>query len=136
MSRLTASERKQIILDHLQGIPNNLYEVKELSNGTYRVSKINKEPSPPSSCSTEEIEQKSPSPPQKPKRNIITNEDIMNKITELYEMQNRVPQNHSSIGGEDDRPRPPIDSTIEEETIKEFRTPQKSLMSRRKLILH
>jgi len=33
--KLSAKERKEIILDHLQGIPNKLYEVKELSNGTY-----------------------------------------------------------------------------------------------------
>jgi len=59
----------------------------------------------------------------------ISLEDIMMKLTELYENQNRVPQKpppESSI------PRPPIDSTVEEETIR-------SLLSlptgRRRLVL-
>jgi len=38
--KLSAKERKEIIIDHLQGIPNKLYEVKELSNGTYRVTRV------------------------------------------------------------------------------------------------
>lgn len=119
-TKLSASERKQIILDHLQGIPNNLYEVKELSNGTYRVSK---------KASIEEIE----TPKPKNNKKAITNEDIMNRITELYEMQNNTPQSRSY---DIEKPRPPIDSTIEEETIKTIQSPQRPTIGRRKLILH
>jgi len=119
-TKLSASERKQIILDHLQGIPNNLYEVKELSNGTYRVSK---------KATIEEIE----SPKPKNNKKAITNEDIMNRITELYEMQNNTPQSQSY---DIEKPRPPIDSTIEEETIKTIQTPYRPTIGRRKLILH
>lgn len=119
-TKLSASERKQIILDHLQGIPNNLYEVKELSNGTYRVSK---------KASIEETE----TPKPKNNKKAITNEDIMNRITELYEMQNNTPQSRSY---DIEKPRPPIDSTIEEETIKTIQSPQRPTIGRRKLILH
>ena len=119
-TKLSASERKQIILDHLQGIPNNLYEVKELSNGTYRVSK------------KETIEHE-PSPKPKNKKKAITNEDIINRITELYEMQNNTPQSQSY---EIEKPKPPINSTIEEETIKTIQSPQRPTIGRRKLILH
>jgi len=119
-TKLSASERKQIILDHLQGIPNNLYEVKELANGTYRVSK---------KATTEEIE----TPKPKNNKKAITNEDIMKRITELYEMQNNTPQSQSY---DIEKPRPPIDSTIEEETIKTIDSRQRSTIGRRKLILH
>jgi len=116
----SASERKQIILDHLQGIPNNLYEVKELANGTYRVSK---------KATIEEIE----TPKPKNNKKAITNEDIIRRITELYEMQNNTPQSQSY---DIEKPRPPIDSTIEEETIKTIQSPQRPTIGRRKLILH
>jgi len=119
-TKLSASERKQIILDHLQGIPNHLYEVKELANGTYRVSK---------KATIEEIE----TPKPKNNKKAITNEDIMNRITELYEMQNNTPQSQSY---DIEKPRPPIDSTIEEETIKTIDSRQRPTIGRRKLILH
>ena len=123
-TKLSASERKQIILDHLQGIPNNLYEVKELANGTYRVSK--------KATTDESITKESPPKPKNNKK-AITNEDIMNRITELYEMQNNTPQSRSY---DIEKPRPPIDSTIEEETIKTIQSPQRPTIGRRKLILH
>jgi len=125
-AKLTQKERQQIILDHLSGIPNRQYEVKELSNGTYRVSKIQSEETPSKSESVE------PEQPKPRKRPVITNEDIMMKLTELYESQNRVPQ------------RPPIDSSIEEETVnalmapiqtKQNAIPMRPSTGRRRLVL-
>ena len=78
-TKLTASERKQIILDHLQGIPNQQYEVKELPNGTYRVSRVReslRDPEVPT------VTHPIPSP--------ITNEAILEKLNQLFECQTAV----------------------------------------------
>ena len=154
-AKLTPKERQQIILDHLSGIPNRQYEVKELSNGTYRVSKIESEESP---SKPESIEPEQPKPtavtrplhaegssahqsPSGRKRPVITNEDIMMKLTELYESQNRVPQRPPP---ESSTPRPPIDSTVEEETVNALMAPiqtkqtvpMRPTTGRRRLVLH
>jgi len=136
--KLSAKERKEIILDHLQGIPNKLYEVKELSNGTYRVTRVQVDPKVSDSFDESETVSKTTIPePPKPKRRSITNEDIMMKLTELYENQNRVPQKPPP---EPSTPRPPIDSTVEEETIRSLSSPSrpvpmKPTTGRRKLVL-
>jgi len=137
--KLSAKERKEIIIDHLQGIPNKLYEVKELPNGTYRVTRIQTESKvSDSSDESEPMTKTTVSEPPKPKRrSIITNEDIMMKLTELYENQNRVPQKPPP---ESSTPRPPIDSTVEEETIKSLSSPSrpvpmKPTTGRRRLVL-
>jgi len=113
-AKLSPKERQQIILDHLNGIPNRFYDVKELSNGTYRVSRIQSE-EPPSKTESDEPEQ-----PKPKKRSVITNEDIMMKLTELYETQNRIPQRPPP---DSSMPKPPIDSTVEDETIKALMAP-------------
>ena len=133
-AKLSAKERKQIILDHLSGIPNRQYDVKELSNGTYRVTRIQSDEEPSEPITKNEPEQSKPK-----RRAVITNEDIMMKLTELYETQNRVPQRpppESSI------PRPPIDSTVEEETVNALMapipmkpTPMRQTTGRRRLVL-
>jgi len=152
--KLSAKERKEIIIDHLQGIPNKLYEVKELSNGTYRVTRVQVDPKvsdssdeheavpdrrhPSSPCGETVCTPDSLREPPKPKlRSIITNEDIMMKLTELYENQNRVPQKPPP---ESSTPRPPIDSTVEEETVRSLSSPSrpvpmKPTTGRRRLVL-
>ena len=117
-AKLSPKERQQIILDHLNGIPNRFYDVKELSNGTYRVSRIQSESEPSSKTESDEPEQ--PKPKQTRSRSVITNEDIMMKLTELYETQNRIPQRPPP---DSSMPKPPIDSTVEEETIKTLMAP-------------
>jgi len=136
--KLSAKERKEIIIDHLQGIPNKLYEVKELSNGTYRVTRVQSESKSDSKVSDSSDEHEVAPEPSKPKRrSIITNEDIMMKLTELYENQNRVPQKPSP---EPSTPRPPIDSSVEEETVRSLSSPSrpvpmKPTTGRRRLVL-
>jgi len=137
--KLSARERKEIILDHLQDIPDKLYEEKELSNGTYRVTRVQTEPKVSDSSDESEPVSKTtvPEPPKPKRRSIITNEDIMMKLTELYENQNRVPQKPPP---EPSTLRPPIDSTVEEETIRSLSSPSrlvpmKPTTGRRRLVL-
>jgi len=156
--KLTAGDRKQIIIDWLQGIPNKLYEVKESASGTYRVIrrtvpigttetkievKMVDEPdeaeSPAETPQTKsESATKCPPKPQT-KRNVITNEDIMHKLNELHELQNKVPQRPPP---EPSVPKPPVNMTPEEQTKKVFEVPKPSpqvplrpTTGRRKLVL-
>jgi len=157
--KLTAGDRKQIIVDWLQGIPNKLYEVKESASGTYRVirrtapvgtteTKIEVAPSVPASLRVlkmadepDEAESpaETPKPQTKSKRNVITNEDIMHKLNELHELQNKVPQRPPP---ESSTPKPPVNMTPEEQTKKVFEVPKPSpqvplrpVTGRRKLVL-
>lgn len=98
-TKLTAKERNQIILDHLQGIPNRVYDVIEMKNGSYRVSpkKIESEAPPPPKHEAEEEE----APKPKPKGNSrLSNEDIMTHLSTLIQAQLNTPQ-----------PSPPIEVT-------------------------
>jgi len=98
-TKLTASERKQIILDHLQGIPNQQYEVKELPNGTYRVSrKRGPEVEPPNAtvptvtvptAVTRPLHAEGSSAHQSPFGTPITNEAILEKLNQLFECQSQ-----------------------------------------------
>jgi len=104
-TKLTAKERNQIILDHLQGIPNRVYDVIEMKNGSYRVSpkKIESEaPPPPQRPPVDPIgdrEEEAPKP--KPKGNArLSNEDIMTHLSTLIQAQMNTPQ-----------PSPPIEVT-------------------------
>ena len=95
-TKLTAKERNQIIIDHLQGIPNRFYDVTEMKNGSYRVSpKHNEAPSEASSGQREapqrppvEAEEEAPKP--KPKAR-ISNEDIMTHLSSLIQAQLNTP---------------------------------------------
>jgi len=101
-AKLSVADRKQIIIDHLQGIPNKYYEVKESKNGVYRVYKrevVNEEEetqeSQEASVSTAERSSRSepvvaPSPPTKQKR--VSNEDIISHLNNLVSNQNNSPQ--------------------------------------------
>ena len=121
-TKLTASERKQIILDHLQGIPNQQYEVKELPNGTYRVSRVReslRDPEVPT------VTHPIPSP--------ITNEAILEKLNQLFERQSippSMPQPMSEPMREPSKGKPP---NIEEVTS-QTSVPKRST-GRRKLVL-
>jgi len=146
--KLTAGDRKQIIIDWLQGIPNKLYEVKESASGTYRVIRR----TAPVGTTETKIEVKmadepdeaespaeTPKPQTKSKRNVITNEDIMHKLNELHELQNKVPQRPPP---EPSVPKPPVNMTPEEQTKKVFEVPKPSpqvplrpVTGRRKLVL-
>jgi len=160
--KLTAGDRKQIIIDWLQGIPNKLYEVKESASGTYRVIRRTVATTSPASLrvlpigTTETkievkiadepdeaespVETPKPTAPQtKSKRNVITNEDIMHKLNELHELQNKVPQRPPP---EPSTPKPPVNMTPEEQTKKVFEVPKPSpqvplrpVTGRRKLVL-
>ena len=99
-TKLTAKERNQIIIDHLQGIPNRFYDVTEMKNGSYRVSpKHNEAPSEASSGQREappqptvdvirDREEEAPKP--KPKAR-ISNEDIMTHLSSLIQAQLNTP---------------------------------------------
>jgi len=146
--KLTAGDRKQILIDWLQGIPNKLYEVKESASGTYRVIRR----TAPIGTTETKIEVKmvdepdeaeppaeTPKPQTKSKRNVITNEDIMHKLNELHELQNKVPQRPPP---EPSAPKPPVNMTPEEQTKKVFEVPKPSpqvplrpVTGRRKLVL-
>ena len=149
--KLTAGDRKQIIIDWLQGIPNKLYEVKESASGTYRVirrtapvgtteTKIEVKMVDEPDEAESPAETPKPTPPQtKSKRNVITNEDIMHKLNELHELQNKVPQRPPP---EPSVPKPPVNMTPEEQTKKVFEVPKPSpqvplrpTTGRRKLVL-
>lgn len=100
-TKLTAKERNQIILDHLQGIPNRVYDVIEMKNGSYRVSpkKIESEAPPPPQRPPVGEEEEAPKP--KPKGNSrLSNEDIMTHLSTLIQAQLNTPQ-----------PSPPIEVT-------------------------
>ena len=141
-AKLTAKERKQIIYDHLNDIPNTQYEVRETSTGTYRVYRrshpIKTKPTtetpaqaespqpipiiePAEAKKAETIPPKPAAAPPKQKRNVITNEDIMLKLNELHEAQNKIPQRPPP---EQSTPKPPVDSTIEIESKKMFEPPK------------
>jgi len=150
--KLTAGERKQIIVDWLQGIPNKLYEVKESASGTYRVIRrtvpigatetkieVKMVDEPDEAESPVETPTKPTAPQTKSKRNVITNEDIMHKLNELHELQNKVPQRPPP---EPSTPKPPVNMTPEEQTKKVFEVPKPSpqvplrpVTGRRKLVL-
>jgi len=149
--KLTAGDRKQIIIDWLQGIPNKLYEVKESASGTYRVirrtapvgtteTKIEvKMADEPDEAESPAETPKPIAPQTKSKRNVITNEDIMHKLNELHELQNKVPQRPPP---ESSTPKPPVNMTPEEQTKKVFEVPKPSpqvplrpTTGRRKLVL-
>lgn len=115
-AKLSAADRKQIIIDHLQGIPNKYYEVKESKNGVYRVYKrevVNEEEetheSPETSVSTAERSSRSepvvtPSLPTKQKR--VTNEDIISHLNNLVSNQNNSPQAQQITEVIEQRPQP------------------------------
>jgi len=92
-AKLSAADRKQIIIDHLQGIPNKYYEVKESKNGVYRVYKrevVNEEEETHESHEAPETPVVAPSPPTKQKR--VSNEDIISHLNNLVSYQNNSPQ--------------------------------------------
>ena len=161
-AKLPAKERKQIIYDHLNDIPNTQYEVRETSTGIYRIYRrshpLKSKPteiieSPPktesvSSSEPKKEEAQPPKPvaaPSKQKRNVITNEDIMMKLNELHNAQTNVLQRPPP---ETSTPKPPVDSTVEIESKKVFesskpqrqrndlsRTAPRTVTGRRKLVL-
>lgn len=120
-TKLTASERKQIILDHLQGIPNQQYEVKELPNGTYRVSRVRESLRDPEVPTPNAVTHPIPSP--------ITNEAILEKLNQLFERQS-MPQSMPQPMSEPPKGKPP---NIEEVTS-QTSVPKRST-GRRKLVL-
>jgi len=100
-AKLSAADRKQIIIDHLQGIPNKYYEVKESKNGVYRVYKrevVNEEEE------THEAPVVAPSPPTKQKR--VSNEDIISHLNNLVSNQNNSPQSQQITEVIEQRPQP------------------------------
>ena len=140
-TKLTAKERNQIILDHLQGIPNRVYDVIEMKNGSYRVSpkKIESE-APPPPIATHRVdpigdrEEEAPKP--KPKGNSrLSNEDIMTHLSTLIQAQLNTPQ-----------PSPPIEvtRTQKEDALMVERLnravaspqPQQPFSGRRRLVLN
>jgi len=125
-TKLTASERKQIILDHLQGIPNQQYEVKELPNGTYRVSRVRESLRDPEVPTPNAVTHPIPSP--------ITNEAILEKLNQLFECQTAVtrplPPSMPQPMSEPPKGKPP---NIEEVTS-QTSVPKRST-GRRKLVL-
>ena len=92
-TKLTAKERNQIIIDHLQGIPNRFYDVTEMKNGSYRVSpKHNEAPSetPPQPTVDPIRDREEEAPKPKPKAR-ISNEDIMTHLSSLIQAQLNTP---------------------------------------------
>ena len=92
-TKLTAKERNQIIIDHLQGIPNRFYDVTEMKNGSYRVSPKHNEaqgeaPPQPTVDPIRDREEEAPKP--KPKAR-ISNEDIMTHLSSLIQAQLNTP---------------------------------------------
>ena len=140
-TKLTASERKQIILDHLQGIPNQQYEVKELPNGTYRVSRVReslRDPEVPTpnavthpipTAVTRPLHAEGSSAHQSPFGTPITNEAILEKLNQLFERQS-MPQSMPQPMSEPPKGKPP---NIEEVTS-QTSVPKRST-GRRKLVL-
>ena len=161
-AKLPAKERKQIIYDHLNDIPNTQYEVRETSTGIYRVYRrshplkpkpteiTESPPTIPIVAAPEPKKEEVPPPkpvaaPSKQKRNVITNEDIMMKLNQLHDAQTNVPQRPPP---EPSTPKPPVDSTVDIESKKVFepskpqrqrndlsRTVPRTVTGRRKLIL-
>jgi len=103
-AKLSAADRKQIIIDHLQGIPNKYYEVKESKNGVYRVYKrevVNEEEETQEAPETPVVAH---SPPTKQKR--VSNEDIISHLNNLVSNQNNSPQAQQITEVIEQRPQP------------------------------
>jgi len=103
-AKLSAADRKQIIIDHLQGIPNKYYEVKESKNGVYRVYKrevVNEEEETHEASEAPVV---APSPPTKQKR--VSNEDIISHLNNLVSNQNNSPQAQQITEVIEQRPQP------------------------------
>ena len=112
-AKLSAADRKQIIIDHLQGIPNKYYEVKESKNGVYRVYKrevVNEEEetqeTPVSTAERSSLREPvvAPSRPTKQKR--VSNEDIISHLNNLVSNQNNSPQAQQITEVIEQRPQP------------------------------
>jgi len=106
-AKLSAADRKQIIIDHLQGIPNKYYEVKESKNGVYRVYKreiVNEEEESHEASETSVSTAERSSPPTKQKR--VSNEDIISHLNNLVSNQNNSPQTQQITEVIEQRPQP------------------------------
>lgn len=97
--KLSQSDRRQIITDHLNGIPNELYYVITTSNGTYQVRRKNASPNAPNGAQTlcakeEPSTQSSAEPltqsstqssaePSTHSHNEITNDQVLGRLKEM-----------------------------------------------------
>ena len=84
MSRLTQSERNQIISDYKHGIANEDYRVIDRGDGTYQVRKRTSKFKVPK----QQPKQVEPEPQSKeePKSDRLTNEDLLRKLSYLLKI--------------------------------------------------
>lgn len=83
MSRLTQSERNQIISDYKHGIANEDYRVIDRGDGTYQVRKRTSKFKVPKQPKQVEPE---PQPKEEPKSDRLTNEDLLRKLSYLLKI--------------------------------------------------
>lgn len=94
--KLSQSDRRQIITDHLNGIPNELYYVITTSNGTYQVRRKNASPNAPqgpalcakeavqpSTGSSKESLEEPSAEPSTQSHNEITNDQVLGRLKEM-----------------------------------------------------
>ena len=98
MSKLTSSERKQIISDYKHGIPNEEYRVIDQGNGKYQVRKRAskfKMPARPKQEPEPKVEEEEE--PKKPIMERMSNEELLRKLSSLLQ----VPQQEVEEAPED-----------------------------------
>ena len=88
MSRLSASQRKQIISDYRNGIPNEDYRVIDRGDGTYQVRKRDSKFKKPKKVEPEpepvKEEPKKEEPPKESNR--MSNEELLRKLSTLLKV--------------------------------------------------
>jgi len=152
-AKLPAKERKQIIYDHLNDIPNSQYEVRETSTGIYRVYRrshplkpiTESPPTIPIVATPEPKKEETASPmpapkalpPPKPVAASSTEragdkvvKQKRNVITnedimmKLNELHNAQTNVPQRPPPEPSTPKPPVDSTVDIESKKVFESPK------------
>ena len=90
MSKLTPSERNQIISDYKHGIPNEEYRVLETSSGKFQVRKRKSPFKSTSAASEKHVELKPVEEPVKEEQKKVdermSNEDLLRKLSTLLDV--------------------------------------------------
>ena len=86
MSRLTQSERNQIISDYKHGIANEDYRVIDRGDGTYQVRKRTSKFKVPKQQQKQEEQEPQPKEEPKPEPDRLTNEDLLRKLSYLLKI--------------------------------------------------
>ena len=107
MSKLSSSERKQIISDYKHGIPNEEYRVIDQGNGKFQVRKRASKFKMPAKAKPEPEPEVEEEEPKKPLMDRMSNEELLRKLSSLLQ----IPQQ--------DVEQPPEDYDHEEESYEQ-----------------